>query len=54
MVVKFGEHVPSNYTGAYYYEGRDAVGTAVTEYLGGADIDTVLQTAQERVIFAMQ
>lgn len=54
MVVGFGEKVPSNNTGAYYYEGRDAVGTAATEFLGGADIDQALKQAQEQVEFAMQ
>lgn len=54
MVVGFGEKVPSNNTGAYYYEGRNAIGVASTEYLGGADLDTALANAQQQVEFAMQ
>lgn len=54
MVVEFGEKVPSNNTGAYYYEGRDAIGVAATEYMNGTDLDTALADAQSKVEFAMQ
>ena len=54
MVVKFGESVPANNTGAYYYEGRDAIGVAATEYMSGTSLDQALKTAQETVEFAMQ
>lgn len=53
-VVEFGSHVPSNNTGAYYYEGRDAVSAAITKILGGADVDDALAEAQANVEFAMQ
>lgn len=53
MVVEFGESVPSNNTGAYYYEGRDAIGDAATEFLSGVDINTALKDAQDKVVFAM-
>jgi lactose/L-arabinose transport system substrate-binding protein len=52
-VVAFGAEVPSNNTGAYYYEGRDAVSAAITQILGGADPATALAEAQANVEFAM-
>lgn len=54
MVVDFGAKVPSNNTGAYYYEGRDAVSAAITKIIGGADVASSLQEAQANVEFAMQ
>lgn len=53
-VVAFGAEVPSNNTGAYYYEGRDAVSAAVTLILGGADPAEALAEAQANVEFAME
>lgn len=38
-VVQYGSEVPSNNTGAYYYEGRDAVSAAVTQIMNGTDRD---------------
>lgn len=52
-VVKFGASVPKNNTGAYYYEGRDAVSAAITKIAGGADPATALAEAQKTVEFAM-
>ena len=52
-VVEYGEKVPSNNTGAYYYEGRDAVSTAITNVIGGEDVDAALEEAQATVEFAM-
>lgn len=54
MVVKFSESVPKNNTGAYYYEGRNAVGVAAAEVLGGSSVDDALKEAQSTVEFAMQ
>jgi lactose/L-arabinose transport system substrate-binding protein len=54
QVVEYGASVPSVNTGAYYYEGRDAVSAAVTQVLNGADVDTALAEAQATVEFAMQ
>lgn len=54
LVVKFSESVPKNNTGAYYYEGRNAVGVAAAEVLGGADVSNALKEAQSNVEFAMQ
>ncbi len=53
-VVSYGAQVPSNNTGAYYYEGRDAVSAAITQILGGADPETALAEAQANVEFQMQ
>ena len=52
-VAAFGAKVPSNNTGAYYYEGRDAVSAAVTKIIGGADPKSALAEAQANVKFAM-
>lgn len=53
-ITDFAGKVPSNNTGVYYYEARDAVGTAITNIVNGADIDSELKTAQDTVEFAMQ
>jgi len=52
-VVAFGADVPSNNTGAYYYEARDAVSAAITKIIGGANADEALAEAQSTVEFAM-
>lgn len=53
-VIDFSSKVPSNNTGAYYYEGRDAVSTAMTKIINGSDPDAALKEAQETVEFAMK
>lgn len=53
-VLDYAEQVPSNNTGAYYYEGRDAVSAAITKILSGTDASTALQEAQDNVEFAMK
>lgn len=52
-VVGYAEKVPSNNTGAYYYEGRDAVSVAITNIMNGADPKAALEEAQSTVEFAM-
>jgi lactose/L-arabinose transport system substrate-binding protein len=52
-VVKFGASVPSNNTGVYYYEARDAVSTAITKIIGGTSMADALAEAQSTVEFAM-
>ena len=52
-IIDFAGKVPSNYTGAYYYEARDAVGVAITSIVAGADPATALEEAQSTVTFAM-
>lgn len=53
VIVEMGAEVKSNNTGVYYYEARDAVGTAIQAVMNGADIDAELQRAQETVEFQM-
>ena len=48
-IVEFSTKVPSNITGPYYYEGRDAIATALTNYVNGGDLATELQTAETTV-----
>ena len=52
-IVEFGAKVPSNITGVYYYDARDAMATAITNYLNGADLDSELANAEDTVNFAM-
>ncbi|MDO5080999.1 ABC transporter substrate-binding protein [Buchananella hordeovulneris] len=53
-VVKYGEKVPSNNTGVYYYEGRDAVSAALTKIINGEDPAKAFEEAQATVEFAMK
>lgn len=52
-ITEFAGKIPSNYTGVYYYEARDAVGVAMTAIVGGTDPATALADAQATVEFAM-
>lgn len=52
-ITEFAGKVPSNNTGVYYYEARDAVAVAISNVVGGADIDTEIKTAEDTVNFAM-
>ncbi len=52
-IVDYATKVPSNITGVYYYEARDAVATAITNVIAGSDIETELQTAEDTVNFNM-
>lgn len=53
LVVDYATNVPSVNTGAYFYEGRDAVGAAITNIMNGADPEAELENAQASVEFAM-
>jgi len=53
-IVGYAAKVPSNNTGAYYYEARDAVSAAITKIIAGTDPTSALQEAQDTVQFAMQ
>jgi len=53
MIVDFASKVPASINGVYFYEARDSVGTAVTNIIAGADIDSELAAAQETVEFDM-
>lgn len=52
-ILDFAAKTPSNNTGVYYYEARDAVATAITNVVSGADIDSELANAEDTVKFAM-
>ena len=53
-IVDFATKTPSNTTGAFYYDARDAVGIALSNITQtGADVDSELQTAQETLEFTM-
>ena len=54
QILDYTTKTPSNITGAYYYDARDALGTAVTNIvLAGADVDSELATAEDTVNFTM-
>ncbi len=53
QITEFASKVPSNNTGVYYYEARDAVATAITHVVSGADIESEIKTAEDTVKFAM-
>lgn len=52
-ITEYAGKVPSNITGVYYYEARDAVAVAATNVVNGADIVTELQNAEDTVNFNM-
>ena len=52
-ILEYTGYVPANNTGAYYYDARDALGTAVTNYLNGGDLESELQMAEDTVNFTM-
>lgn len=52
-IVEYTSKVPANITGAYYYDARSALGTAVTNYLNGGNLDSELATAEETINFTM-
>ena len=52
-IVEFTGYVPANQTGAYYYDAREALGTAVTNFLNGGDLESELYTAEDTVNFTM-
>lgn len=52
-IVTFSGSVPASQPGPYYYEARDAVGTAVTNILSGGNMDVELQAAEDEILFTM-
>ena len=53
-ITEFAGKIPSNITGPFYYDARNAVGTALTNILqSGADLESELVSAQETVEFNM-
>ena len=53
-ITDFASKIPSNNTGVYYYETRDAVATALTNIIGGADVNSELKAAEDSVKFLME
>lgn len=53
-IVDYSSKVPTNNTGVYYYEARDAVAVAITNIMNGADVDSELANAQTTVESYMQ
>lgn len=53
-IVKFGQKVPADNTGVYYYEGLSAVSAALTKIVKGADPKEALKEAQQTVEFEMK
>lgn len=52
-IVDYSSKAPNNIVGVYHAEARDAIATALTNILGGADINSELKNAQDTVTFAM-
>lgn len=53
-IVDFATKTPSNVTGPFYYDARDAIGVALSQITQqGVDITTALQEAQDAVDFTM-
>lgn len=52
-IIDFAGQIPACSTGVYFYEARDAVATATTNIVSGADVASELQAAQDTVNFAM-
>lgn len=53
-IVEYATKTPSNTTGAFYYDARDAVGVALSNITQtGAGVDSELATAQETLEFNM-
>lgn len=53
VITDFASKIPSNNTGVYYYEARDAIATAITKVVAGGDIDAEIKNAEDTVNFAM-
>lgn len=54
LIVDFATKTPSNITGPFYYDARDAVGVALSNVIqSGADMDSEIANAQETVEFNM-
>ncbi|MCL2702384.1 MAG: ABC transporter substrate-binding protein [Defluviitaleaceae bacterium] len=53
LITEFAGLIPSNYTGVYYYEARDAIGNAIVLVLAGADKDEALKDAEDTLRFWM-
>lgn len=53
-IVEYAGKCPSNNTGVYYYEARNAVAAAIQNVVQGANVDDELKEAQSTVEFNME
>lgn len=53
LITEFAGHVPAINGGAYYYDARDAVCTAIVQIQSGSDPQTAFQEAEDTVNFLM-
>lgn len=53
LITEFAGKTPSNNTGVYYYEARDAVAVAITNIIGGANIESEIANAEDTIKFQM-
>lgn len=53
-IVEYAGKTPSNNTGVYYYEARNAVAAAIQNVISGANVDDELKNAQDTVQFNME
>jgi lactose/L-arabinose transport system substrate-binding protein len=53
-LMAYAGKVPPIRYGVYNYEARDAMARALTEYLQGSSLDSVLATAQRNVEFLIE
>lgn len=54
LIVDYATQTPSNITGPFYYDAREAVGVALSNIIqSGADMDSEIASAQETVEFNM-
>lgn len=52
-ITKFAGQIPNVYQGVFFYEAREAVGVAMTNVIGGADLASELKAADEAITFAI-
>ena len=52
-IVEMGSHVPIVEQNDYHYTVRTSIGNAIQNILGGQDVESALQAAQEEIDFAM-
>ena len=52
-IVEFAGKIPPCGTGVYFYEARDAVATAITNIVGGGDVKSELQNAEDTINFSI-
>ncbi|MFW5630266.1 MAG: ABC transporter substrate-binding protein [Acetivibrio ethanolgignens] len=53
LITEFAGKTPSNNTGVYYYEARDAVAVAITNVISGASVESEIANAEDTIKFQM-